>query len=286
MQAPSHAAEPVAPLSAQGGSGPDPDPDPAPPAAPVQRPPPLYAAQVPPPMQAVYAFQREGRLPARGQARLDWQHDGTHYRLQLQAQAADGRVLLQQASQGRLDGHGLVPQRLLARGRSPRQLAVNFDWEASRIGFSGVALSHVAWPGVQDALSWLPQLLSVLAALPAAQALELVVVDPRGGAATWAWQQRPAQTLASPWGPVQAAHWQRLPPAPDGLQVDLWLAVPPGGSTPWPLRLQWQLPRHGHLQRLELLAPPGAAPAAPAATPGLDAAAGPLAPGGSRGPGS
>jgi hypothetical protein len=226
--------------------------DPA--ADPGGEPPPLYATRVPPPVTLHYRLRLNGRD---GHAVLTWQHDGTAYRLTLDAQGAYGRPLLAQASSGGFDGHGLAPERFVDRRAGGRQRAANFQRALGqgngRIGYSGAGHEHPAWPGAQDRLSWLAQLAAILAAAEVApDALRLFVADASGQAGLWQLQR-----VAD--GGADAVHWRREPPRPEGLRIDLWLPAPgtgPADRAGWPLRLVFTVPRSGHLLELVLQPPP------------------------------
>ena len=218
-------------------------------------PPPLCPAPPPPPVQLRYALRINGHL---GDALLVWQHDGQRYRLTLDGQARTGAALLAQASEGVLDGNGLAPERFVDRRRGGPQQAANFRQDIGRIGYSGPPQQHPAWPGAQDRLSWLAQLAAILAAADAPPTeLRLFVTDARGNAGLWQLQRQPDTTGTTPWGDAPLQHWQREPPRPEGLRVDLWLAASaaaPAGH--WPLRLRFAVPRSGDVVELQLLAPP------------------------------
>ena len=246
-------------------------------------PPPLYPIRLPPPVQLRYALQYNGRS---GEAVLTWQHDGSRYRLTLDGSTAAGQPLVAQASEGTIDSHGLVPDRFTDRRGTGRLRAANFRHDIGRIGYSGAPQQHPAWPGAQDRLSWLAQLAAILAAdhepppaaaqpspgAPAAETptatatadLRLFVTDALGHAGLWQFQRQPDVSGPSPWGDGPQQHWQRTPPRPEGLRIDIWLAAPaqPGGPAvtepagTWPLRLRFAVPRSGDVFALQLLAAP------------------------------
>lgn len=228
----------------------DPQADAAPAADPEGAPPPLYATRVPPPVTLHYTLRHNGRT---GSAVLAWQHEGSAYRLTLDAQGADGRPLLAQASTGSLDANGVAPDRFVDRRGGGRQRAANFRRELGRIGYSGPGHEHPAWPGAQDRLSWLAQLAAILAAAQVPpDALRLFVADATGQAGLWQ-LQRGAD------GGADTLHWRREPPRPEGLQIDLWLpaaATGPADRAGWPLRLLFTVPRSGDQMELVLQSPP------------------------------
>ncbi|GCL64296.1 hypothetical protein AQPW35_33770 [Rubrivivax pictus] len=220
-------------------------------AGPAGLPPPLYPTQLPPPTQLRYALLHNGQA---GDAWLTWQHDGQRYQLTLQAQTAAGVPLLQQASAGLLESHGLAPDRFTDRRRQGRTQAANFRRDTGQISYSGPPQQHPAWPGAQDRLSWLAQLVAVLAATgsPPPEAVTLFVTDARGQAGLWQLQRQPDELLSTPGGAWPAQRWLREPPRPEGLRIEVWLPADPAGPAgAWPLRLRLLVPRSGH--QLELL---------------------------------
>ncbi|MDO9285511.1 MAG: DUF3108 domain-containing protein, partial [Aquabacterium sp.] len=218
-------------------------------------PPPIYPTRLPPPVQLRYALRYNGHA---GEALLTWQHDGERYALALDGRgAAGGRPLVAQASQGVLDATGLAPERHLDRRRGGRQQAANFRRDIGRIGFSGPAVDYPAWPGAQDRLSWLAQLAAILGAGHAAPEVRLFVVDARGAGGLWLLQRQPDERLATPVGEGLSQLWQRDPPRPEGLKVQVWLDAQRGH---WPLQLRFTAQRSGDVFELRLLAEPQAPP--------------------------
>ena len=245
-----------APVDAVADAAAHTDTDTATDAGPAGEPPPRYATRVPPPAQLRYALRLNGQA---GEALLVWQHDGQRYRLTLDGQGPGGTPLLAQASDGLLDGDGLAPERYVDRRRGGRAQAANFRRDIGRIGYSGPPQQHPAWPGAQDRLSWLVQLVAILAASGDAvpPALQLFVTDARGHAGLWQLQRQPDEAATTPWGDAILQHWQREPPRPEGLRVDVWLpAEAAGPAGPWPLRLRFMVPRSGDVVELLRLAPP------------------------------
>ncbi len=207
-------------------------------------PPPVYATLLPAPAVLHYLLQHHGRP---GQAVLAWRQDGPRYALTFDARldppgGGPGTVapaLVEQASQGGLDAAGLAPERFTDRRRGRGWQAANFQREVGRISFSGPSVEYPAWPGAQDRLSWLVQLVAIQAAatLPLPE-ITLWVVDARGGAERWRFVAQGDVPVPTPWGPVPARHWQRQPDPqhrPDSQRVDIWLAPAVGH---WPVQLR------------------------------------------------
>lgn len=223
-------------------------------------PPPLYPTQLPAPALLRYALHHNGHA---GEAVLAWRHDGQAYHLALDGSTPAGAPLLAQASNGLVDANGLAPQRFVDRRRSGAQQAANFRRDIGRIGYSGPAQQHPAWPGAQDRLSALVQLAAVLAADPGLAEVQLFVADARGTAAPWRLvRQGDAPDTAGaigarPWWPADLQLWQREPLRPEGLRVQVWMAaLADTAAGRWPLRLRYTALRSGDVLELNLLAPP------------------------------
>ena len=219
--------------------------------------PPIYATRIPPSVRLRYALRYNGRA---GEATLRWQHDGERYQLALEGLGAT-EALVVQASQGGFDSAGLAPERFTDRRRGGRLQAANFRRDIGRIGFSGPAVDYPAWPGAQDRLSWLPQLVAIrsaaAAAAPAGEAdrspISLFVVDARGAAALWHFQPDDELGLTTPLGRLATQRWRREPPRPEGLRVEAWLDAARGH---WPVQLRYTALRSGDVFELMLLDEP------------------------------
>lgn len=220
---------------------------------PAGLPPPVYPTRLPAPARLHFALRVNGQA---GMAQLVWQHDGQRYRLTLDGQGTDAKALWMQASEGPLDADGLAPERFVDRRARGRAQAANLQREpglpVGQIRYSGPPVQHPAWPGTQDRLSWLVQLVAILAAADAPPpGLSLFVTDARGQAGLWRLQRQPDVSATTPWGDLLQQHWLREPPQPEGLRVEVWLpATPDGAAGPWPLRLRMAVPRSGHVVEL------------------------------------
>lgn len=221
-------------------------------------PPPVYPTRVPAPATLRFAARANGVDAA---AELRWQHDGERYRLALRV-GGPARPLLDQLSEGGFDAAGIAPERFLDRRRGRTIGAAHFRREIGRISFSGPRIDYPAWPGAQDRLAWLAQLVAVLAA--AAQPpdeLRFFVADARGGARAWIFRADGRERVDTAAGAVDALRLVREPPDAYDLRVTVWLD--PAGRG-WPLRLRWTVPISG--ADLELtLTEAGAADPPPAA---------------------
>ena len=224
------------------------------------QPPPVYATAVPAPVLLHYRLQRAGQV---GEATLDWRHDGQRYALLLDARGSRAQPLIEQASQGGFDAAGLAPLRFTDRRRGRGLSAANFRRDIGRIGFSGPQLDYPAWPGAQDRLSWLAQLVAIQGAAPLPlPSITLFVVDTRGGD-WWRWVAMGAENLPTPLGLVAAQRWQREPDRldrPDSQRVEVWLDAARGH---WPVQLRFTALRSGEVFELQLAAEPALPPSLP-----------------------
>ena len=217
--------------------------------------PPVYPTRVPAPTALRYVVQRllpggaAMRAEAAAEALLQWRHDGTRYLASLSI-SGPRRPMLEQSSSGSFDANGLAPERFVDRRRGRLVGAAHFRRDIGRISFSGPSHDFPAWPGAQDRLTWLPQLVAVVAmaaagpasgqALPAE--ISVFVADARGLARLWVFQSLGVGTAPGPSGPTQVLHLRRSPQRPDDLQVDVWLDP---SRDFWPLRLTQTAPFGG-----------------------------------------
>lgn len=245
------AVVPAAPAGHVGAGLPPPVASEAPASPEGALPPPIYATRLPPPVQLRYALRYNGHA---GEALLTWRHDGERYTLALDGRGGAGdRPLVAQTSQGGLDAAGLAPERHLDRRRGGRQQAANFRRDIGRIGFSGPTVDYPAWPGAQDRLSWLAQLVAILGAGHASHEVQLFVVDAQGAGGLWQLQRQSDERLPTPQGEALLQLWQRDPPRPEGLRVQAWLDPERGH---WPVQLRFTAQRSGDVFELRLLAEP------------------------------
>lgn len=201
-------------------------------------PPPIYATRIPAPAQLRYDVRRGG---AGHEATLDWQVDAQGYRLRLQSGGRAGG-LLDQLSLGQFDDAGLAPERLADRQRGRGSQAANFERAQARIRFSGPRWELPLHPGVQDRLSWIPQLAAIAAgeSLTGGAEVALQVVGARGASSRWNFRVDAAQTLSGPLGEVSALRLVREPAHLYDLRVEVWLDPRRGW---WPVRMrQTQVP--------------------------------------------
>jgi hypothetical protein len=205
---------------------------------------PVYPVRLPPSFALDYTLQRGER---QGEARLEFTRDAAGYTLRLRGWIDQAEVLGLD-SRGRLDATGLAPQRHVERQRGRERLAVNFDADRGVVSYSGPKLVHPLHPGLQDRLSWLPQLAAIVDADPArwrpGAQIVLAITGTRGDLDHWRFEVREPDTEA-PAGTTGPPRLRlvREPARPYDLRVETWLD-----------------PAHHHLPaRLRLTVVPGGA---------------------------
>lgn len=205
------------------------------------RPLPTYATQPPPSLRLHYALRRN---QAAGSAELRWVLDGARYELALSGTFGD-REAFGWTSRGRIDAHGLAPERFAVRRRARELLAANFQRDEAaggRITFSGPSVELPLVPGVQDRASWLIQLAAIVEATPAlgraGAQVSMLVVGARGDAVVWTFTAAGRVPLEGADGaPVEALHFVREPRRAYDVRADVWLD-PARRHLPVRLRLQ------------------------------------------------
>ncbi len=148
-----------------------------------EQPPPTYRTALPPPVTLSYEVRR-GFFRGRGEIR--WQPAGDRYELHLDARLA-GITLLSQTSQGAIGAIGLEPARFLDQRARRATQAANFKRDSATITFSGPTTEWPLLAGTQDRLSWMMQLVGIVAADPErateGATISMVLVGARGEAA-------------------------------------------------------------------------------------------------------
>lgn len=192
---------------------------------------------VPPPARWHYEVTGSARGQAvRGEARLDWQHDGEQYEARMEW-GGEGLPPRSHRSSGRLGAEGLQPRRFAERQRT--ELATHLDAEAGRIVFSGNQPPQALLPGQQDRLSLLVQVAALIggepARYPAGTRLSIPTATARG-AEPWQLEVTGEEDLPLGGGVVRALKLERRPVALHDQRVEIWLA-PAAGHAPVRLRV-------------------------------------------------
>lgn len=179
------------------------------------------------PRPARLSFEVKGRAKGfdyQADAQLGWQHDGARYQLRQELKVfLLGRRA--QASTGRIDTGGLVPERFEDLGRRTR--TADLDTAAGRVRFLPSDNSAPIGAGAQDRLSVFLQLSSLLHAAPAQYPVgsEITFTIVGGNSAErWTFRVQPEDTLELPYGTLAALRLERQPRHPTDQQATVWLA--------------------------------------------------------------
>jgi hypothetical protein len=178
-------------------------------------PPALYRTRLPPSFTLAFDARR-GAVEGSAELRFTVAPDGYDLTLKTWLQ---GRDELGLSSRGRIDPHGLAPERHATLRRGRERQAAHFDREAARITYSGPSMVNELLPGAQDRLSWIVQLPSIIAADPDAfgpgTQVRVPVSGARGDAATWVFVVHGATD--------GVVHLLREPTRPYDTRAEVWL---------------------------------------------------------------
>lgn len=172
-----------------------------------------------------YELQAQWRgISLGGRAELTWRHDGQAYEARLEA-SAPGRPSRVQRSVGRVTAQGLAPDYFSDKSRSEK--ATHFDREKNRLVFSNNRPEAPLAEGMQDRLSVVLQLASLVAGTPDKHVAGTTITVPTtgtGDAENWVFSVEGEEDLRLPGGNVRALKLQRLPRKEYDQKVELWLA--------------------------------------------------------------
>lgn len=189
-----------------------------------ETPPPVYRATTAPSFVRQYELRRGG---LRGLGEMRWRNEVGRYTLTLEGRVA-GINLLTQTSRGLIDANGLAPQRFVDKRVRRPETAAEFRPDRKVVTFSASPAVFEWRAGVQDRLSWMLQLPSVLAATDRARLVEgtrfsMAVVAARGEADVWTFRLVGWETLRHAQADVKVVHLIREPRHAGDTQVDVWL---------------------------------------------------------------
>jgi hypothetical protein len=183
---------------------------------------PTYRARPPPRATLVFALRRGADA---GTARLEWQPDADGYALTLEGAGPAG-PLLAFTSRGGFDTAGLAPSRYTDRRGRRSTLAINFQRDSGRVGFSASRRALALRAGEQDRISWLVQLGAIRAAEPGLREPGAVVALPvaglRGDSGTWHFRVIGIDDVSTGSGTVPALKLQRASPGGYDPSVEAW----------------------------------------------------------------
>ena len=184
----------------------------------------LFPVRLPPATRLEFELRRGG---LRGQAEWAWRPQGTGYTVDLQATAL-GMTVLSWHSEGRLDRHGLAPERYLDRRRSREPRVAEFRRDRGVVTYADMPEEEPLRPGMQDRLSWMVQLPGIVAAAPSKFPVDaripMPVTGARGDVDLWVFRVLAVEALDLPSGRVEGTlRLLRLPRKPQDTRVEVWL---------------------------------------------------------------
>ncbi len=196
---------------------------------------------VPPSADLIYSIKaRQKGFSINGEAVINWRVTGGKYTLRADTRAMLLGSILENRSEGLIDGFGLAPTRFYEKRLRHAPWITTFDRAANSISFTEGKLVYPIKGGEQDrsSVSW--QLVAVARAAPekfTPGSEWTFFVAGRRDAEPWTFKVVKKETLRSGLGPVEALHLVKLPP-PDSKDqtLDIWLAP----SHEWyPVRLRF-----------------------------------------------
>ncbi|MGZ3238222.1 MAG: DUF3108 domain-containing protein, partial [Burkholderiaceae bacterium] len=187
-----------------------------------------YSINLPPSAELHYEVNalKKG-IPLRGQSTVNWQSDGSQYRIDGATDIAEiGTRSFQ--SEGMIDQSGIAP--LLYTEKSSNKSATNthFQRERNIISFSSSTVSYPRQGGEQDRASIIWQLAGIGRGMPekflTGADFEIFVAGVRDGE-TWRIHVIAEEEIDIPTGKISTWHLVRTPrPGTYEQQLDIWLA--------------------------------------------------------------
>lgn len=209
--------------------------------------PPRYAASAPEPARLAFiAMRGEQRL---GEAAFDWQRQGDRYSVSMRVSdgAVDDHPLMSQTSVGRVNEHGLQPERFVDFRKRRGARAVNLRCDEGVVSYSASSVQHACVGGMQDGLSWWVQLAAIVSAMPAKPAegseLQIAVARAHGSIDIWTFEVQRQQSVDQELADDAGAEVIRLVrrPGRDNRAYDTYAEVWLDATAPhWPRRVQLQ----------------------------------------------
>jgi hypothetical protein len=163
-------------------------------------------------------------MEVRGDAQLQWRHDGREYEAMLQVSA---RLLptRTQRSTGLLNEDGIAPLRFADRSR--HEEATHFQRETGKVTFSSNRPDAALEPGGQDRLTVILQLGALLAGAPGRHPPGSTIVIQTAStrdAEPWTFHVESSEMLELPGGKTETLKLTRPPRRDYDQLIELWLA--------------------------------------------------------------
>ncbi len=182
----------------------------------------VVSLPVPARMRYEVTAQRYG-ITLRGDAEMNWRHDGSTYEVQLEVRSGIGSRT--QRSTGRITEEGLAPDYFWEKTRNEQ--ATHFERERGRVTFSNNRPAAPLVAGIQDRLSVVVQLSVLVAGDPTRFPAGTQIAIPTAGtrdAETWIFSVQGEEDLELPGGTVRALKLERKARKEYDTSVELWLA--------------------------------------------------------------
>lgn len=177
---------------------------------------------LPPSTKLIYQVD-SNKFPFRMRAELLWQQLKPGYQARLSFSAFG--LTRMQTSQGKIDAHGLAPDRFINKFRSEE--SAHFNREQGIVRFSANTPEATLQPGAQDRLSVTLQLAALVASAPQrftpGTTLRVQTVSHRD-ADVWQFKFGGMENLDLPGGTLQGLKLERMPRQAEDQQLAIWLA--------------------------------------------------------------
>lgn len=196
---------------------------------------------LPPSADLIYAIKaRQKGFTLGGEATVKWRVGNNKYSFYSDTRAAVFGSLIEDRSEGSIDGNGLAPVQFTEKRVRHDPYTTTFDRSKGLISFTESSVTYPIKGGEQDRSSVLFQLAGMARAAPekfVAGAEWTFFVAGRRDADRWTFRVIKPETVQTGIGKVDTIHLIRLPPGDSKEQtLDIWLAP----SKEWyPVRLKF-----------------------------------------------
>jgi hypothetical protein len=189
----------------------------------------VRAIDLPPPADLKYAIRAQQKgLTLDGEANVKWRVGEGQYTLTNESRASILGKILENRSEGSIDGHGIAPAKFYEKRFRKDPYSVTFDRDSNAIRFTEGKLTYPIKGGEQDRASVPWQLAAIARGAPASFVTGSewrMFVAGRRDAETWVFKVGKREKLRTRMGEIEAVHVVRAPAADAReQQIDIWLA--------------------------------------------------------------
>lgn len=187
------------------------------------------AVDLPPSADLNYSIKaRQKGFSLGGDALISWRLAGPRYTLRADTRAALFGSILENRSEGAIDGFGIAPARFSEKRIRKDPATTTFDRAGKTISFTESKLTYPLKGGEQDRTSVAWQLVATVRAAPdkfTPGSEWVFFVAGRRDAEPWTFKVVGREAIRTGLGPVDTLHLVKLPP-PDSREqtLDIWLA--------------------------------------------------------------